>query len=272
MGSQFETVVAAVPENPDADWGVVTEAADRVRILIPWSGGLDSTTLVVMAVQAGFHVSTFAVTAGQPWDSGEARARHFIAEALPEFDQLGNQITMHLDKAAVVYDHIQVGRNAQIIHQLALLADKPEHDNLYEIWLGWLDGETTIASGDKSHFVLSHMQLTHPTIRLALPLRFMTKADLVRWWAKQNRVDDAAHLYSCFVGGTVPCGHCQACFRFFAGFAAAGYHEAIPWLGRIDFDAHLEKYEDKEYRSVGRERDMGRAIWVYRQLKGQISV
>ena len=247
----FDILVAAVPENPDADWQAVARAETELKIVVPWSGGLDSTTLAVMAVQAGFQTTLVSVTAGQPWDSGERRARHFIEQQIPELRE-ATKVEMRLEPSTSVYDHIQLGRNVNIIRRVAELAQHTEGHT--EIWLGWLDGETTIAAGDKSHLVLDRLQAEiGRDIRLALPIRFMTKTDLVSWWADQGRLLQASNLYSCFTGGTVPCGHCQACFRFFVGFAASGNGMAIPWLYKAAFpDELLDKYRDKKYTSPRR--------------------
>lgn len=251
-----------VPENPDYDPLVVADAARQHRIIVPWSGGLDSTTLAVQAVQTGAPVLLVSFTSGQPWDSGEARARTFIKERTPELAPL-QHVHVHLDPAPAVFHHVQVGRNQKMIEWCA---EYTEGMRGYEVWLGWLDGETLPAGGDKSHHLLAYLQEAHPRLNLQLPYRLLTKPDLVRWWLDEKRIEQAAHLYSCFTGGTVPCGRCQACFRFWAAFAALGVHDVIPWRGRVMFDAQVAKYERKAYVSSRRRRQDHEAIRVYRDL------
>ncbi len=233
-----------------------------MRIIVPWSGGLDSTTLAVMAVQAGFNVILISASMGQPWDSSERRARHFIEKAIPELQPL-QKVEVGLDKPEAVYGHIQLGRNVAIGRYAASYADSL--GGVAEVWLAWLDGETNIAAGDKSHVVLDLMQVDYRS-RFALPLRFMTKVDLVDWWLSHGRVDDAAITYSCFTGGTQPCGRCQACFRFYVPFAVTGYTDRIPWLHKADFpEAIIDKYRGKEYTSARRAQQTLQAIALWGQ-------
>ena len=260
LENDFDALVAAVPENPEADWQAVKEAEEVMHVIVPWSGGLDSTTLAVMAVQAGFNVTLISATMGQPWDSSERRARHFIKKAIPELEPLVN-VEATLNPPEAVYGHIHLGRNVTIGRYAATLGDRL--GGVAEVWLAWLDGETNIAAGDKSHVVLDLMQAKHET-RFALPLRFMTKVDLVDWWLFHGRVDEAANLYSCFTGGTQPCGRCQACFRFYVPFAVTGYIDRIPWLHKADFpEAIIDKYREKTFTSARRAQQTLQAIAIW---------
>ncbi len=241
MSALLEALAANVPESPLYDPDRFAAIAANYRIIVPWSGGLDSTTAVDLAFEEtqGENIVLFSTTSGQPWDAGERRARHFIKRDVFPMLQSLEHVEAVLPSATTTYGHVQVGRNIQIINAAANKLGPPLWG---EVWLGWLHGETHIADSDKSLAVVD--RLTRQTARIHLPLRHHTKADLVAHWIERGLVERAAQLYSCFVGGPTPCGRCQACFRFYVGFAWHDAEHHLSWLPKADFSKHITKYRD----------------------------
>jgi 7-cyano-7-deazaguanine synthase in queuosine biosynthesis len=254
-----------VPENPDhaAYQSDTNELIQTGVVVVPWSGGLDSTTAAMWAIETGMKVVLLSCTSGQPWDAGERRARHFIRQEIIELRGL-SQVERRLKEAPATYGHIQAGRNFDI----GIAAwDVANAEGMWgEIWMAWVDGEIPIATGDKSRAALTHLQseLGGP-FRFVVPTARFTKGALVRWWMDHGLLYKAAKLYSCFVGGPQPCGTCQACFRFWMAFAANRAEGALAWGGWIDFDEHLEKYENKQHSSFARSREEADAIQRYKE-------
>lgn len=251
------SLIEQVPENPAYDEELVRAVGRQGGAVVPWSGGLDSTTAAVMAVEAGLRVVLLSVDAGQPWDNAEARARQFVANAIPELRHLSHH-HRRLQVADKVFAHVHVGRNADIVEEAGTVG-LIEGMRWAEIWLGWLAGEMPLAGGDKSHAAAIWMQYTLPArYRLHLPLAGMTKADVVGWWVERGRADDALATFSCFAPrGAMPCMTCQACFRTFVAFANHGLHTRLKGWGLHNFAASVEKYERgiAEGRYTGRRAD-----------------
>lgn len=252
-----------VPESPDYDEDAVAATGGNFMVVVPWSGGLDSTTAAAMAVEAGLPVTLLAATGGQPWDNAEARARTFVSKAIPGLAEI-DRIDVNLPPSPAVYEHIHVGRNVQIAEAAAAVF----RDGVTwgEVWLGWLGGEIPLSGGDKSRATLINLDvLAPPYVRFVTPLATMTKADCVAWWKDRGHVGQAAATYSCFGPGPLQCGQCRACFRTFVAFAANGDEGMLRWLHRAlldpaGFDGWCAHYETKEEGShyTGRRLDQTR--------------
>lgn len=272
---RLNELLVEVPENPLYNVKAVEAAAQRGCVVVPWSGGLDSTTAVLMALETGANVRLLSVSAGQPWDVPEARARYFVKDALPQLKALPHHAVM-LPDAPLIFDHIHVGRNVAIVRAARDLLLSLKREPLWaEIWLGWLHGEVPLAGGDKSHTAAALMQTMMPAGWLVhYPTATYTKADLVGWWIHRGMIEQAATTYSCFEPGPLPCGRCQACFRTFVAFAWWGEHERLMAWGKADFSEPIRKYR-KAMTSGGRyltrrvEQTMS-AIGLYEQERGRV--
>jgi 7-cyano-7-deazaguanine synthase in queuosine biosynthesis len=214
----FRRAMADCAENPD--WSG-SDHDDALRVVVPLSGGLDSTTLWAMATEAGYPAKAVYVDTGAPYAAVEiARARGITGGDLHILT--GPDITYQ--HAA----HIQMGRNIILLWALA------EHARSRvwwgEIWFGNHAEETKNVGGDKSFRFLATAQhlLTAAghDLRLASPLAGLTKPDLVRWWDARGRLDEALAAYTCFTGAPEHCGRCWACMQRLLAFTVAGHREA----------------------------------------------
>lgn len=221
----------AVPENPEA----ADVTAPGYVVLIPMTGGMDSTTLWGMAVETGVPYELVYVDVGQEYADAELGAIADVTDGEPV-----TVIRGHVPERR--WRHIIPGRNATI---LTLLAHHMG-DRWGEVWFGNLAGESPVVGGDKSARFLTTMQhlmtLGGHDIRLASPVGTWTKADEVRWWAARGRLDTLRRTKTCFAAHARQCGRCQACFRKWVGFAAAGYDPAGMYPDGVDFAEHVAKY------------------------------
>lgn len=213
----------AVPENPSPDPAAAAEAEARersFRVAVPVTGGMDSTTLWAMAMEAGLPAEPVYVLLGQEYADAEL-------EAATEL--IGQRPTV-LHAASLIgrrWQHVIPRRN---LHALMAVADWMADRGWWgEVWFGNLAGETPTARGDKSSAFLvglaEHMQLDGPAqdVIVMSPLRALDKTDLVRWWAARDQLDVLAATKSCFDPQLRACGRCQTCFRKMVAFQAAGY-------------------------------------------------
>lgn len=194
------------------------------RIAIPLSGGLDSSTCYEMALDAGLPVVPYYVDTGASYSKQERlflEQRNIIHEII------------HLPLSYQRDGVIDKGRNAVILFTIAM--DMARQGQWGEIWFGGHlgpAGEAPIRGGDKSHrFLLTFNQLLARKgydVGVCRPMATMTKADMVAWWMEYRTTEDALDTWSCFdprpsesMDGS-RCGHCNACFRWWAAFAAHG--------------------------------------------------
>ena len=230
--------------------------APGLRVVVPVTGGLDSSTLWAMAQEHGYPAEAVYLDCGSAYTN----------EEIKRADQLtGGQVTL-VPSPTVTYTqvaHVQPGRNAIIIRTLADWATSQGWWG--EIWFGNHGDETKNRGGDKSFRFLTSSQhlLTAAGLdfRLASPLAGLTKPDLVRWWASRNRLNEALNTYTCFTGAPHHCGRCWACMQRALAFTVAGYRDEVvaTFPDGIDFTVPAATYWNK--RDARRRADMrgGRA-------------
>lgn len=240
----------AVPENPAVmlpeDLGRMAEDRRTFRVIVPLSGGLDSSTLWLMAQEAGLPAQPVYVDAGQEYAVREYQSACEIAQAgIPRIP---------VPAEGKRFKHIIAGRNARIIHWVAAWASY--QDWWGQIWLGNLAGESPATGGDKSARFLGTMQaILHDQGRdfhLLSPLCALDKPDLIRWWHDHDRANLLPLVKPCFDADKRRCGRCQSCFRFFVAIVGSGMYDLRggnfapfmrEWFGEgWDFAASVEKY------------------------------
>lgn len=207
---------------------------DGKRIaIIPWSGGLDSTTSLIMAIEAGISIKTIFLNYGQPYIKKELLAtkklERLIRSKYPEADWNEHHVVdVHFlddvikSKFKGEWGHIFPMRNFLILEESAAIAPS---DRYSEIWFSSVQGEMPYSGGDKSVVFLTYMKeiLGKRSINLTTPLVGLTKADMVQWAITQPiRFPIIQDTISCFNGeGNAHCGECQACFNRAVAFYAA---------------------------------------------------
>ncbi len=225
-----------VPENPEASAMFHVEREDGYRVVVPVTGGLDSTTLWLLAREAGLPVEAVYVRVGAPYERKE----------LDALDRIGIEATV-IDGASgkLRFGHILVGRNANII--FAIAAMMRERGWWGQLWFGNLAGESPAVGGDKSARFLATTQhlltLRGYDVQLCSPLGALDKPDLVRLGQEHAWLDHLVLTVSCFDGErALSCGQCQACFRRVVAFEAAGI-DTYNWFAHEDWSTHVAKYE-----------------------------
>jgi 7-cyano-7-deazaguanine synthase in queuosine biosynthesis len=235
MGGAWALEQALIPERGEQP---PEGRLDSYAVALPVTGGMDSTTLWAMALEANVPAQPYYVDVGQDY----AKAELAVVREL-----IGREPTVITTKPITGRAaHIIPGRNATIIFSIAdALAT---YGWWGELWLGNLAGESPAVGGDKSARFLSTTQqlltLLGYDLNLQSPLGALDKPDLVRWWAARDRVEELARTKSCFHPTLRACGQCQTCFRKYVGFHAAGrYDYALEWDGPVDFAPYIAKYE-----------------------------
>lgn len=234
-GDAFEEITALDGVDPGAVWRLgrddtafrrqMLPHADRddprFRIIVPVSGGLDSSTCYRMARAAGLPAEAVMAATGVPYARHDREAALRLTEGRLHMLEVG-------DDWQSVGD-FQIGRNSIIVWRLLEWAHS--HGWWGEVWFGHLGGnylETPIVGGDKSFrwaATMQHLATAHGfDFRLSSPLIGMSKADCVSWWASRGMAASAlTDTRSCFADIPGQCGRCWACLYRYVAFAARGY-------------------------------------------------
>lgn len=262
----------------------VKEYKDRIEkvngeklVIIPWSGGLDSTTCLLMALESSCKVQTVFFDYGQSYANKERKAIERILSKLngTEFsDQLISHVDLDIswlaDDMADLFPgdwrHIFPMRNLII---LLLATEQSDHD-FKEVWFGAVQGEIPFSGGDKSEVFTKYMRKyllnEHNTV-LHTPLSNITKGDMVNWAAAyKSRLDIIKETVSCFDSrNDSHCSQCQACFNRAVGFYNADKLDASGLnMNNDSFKEHARSYIDKlkenDYYSFRRRDELNKFI------------
>jgi len=221
----------------------------RFRIIIPVSGGLDSSTCYRMARAAGLPVEAVMAATGVPYARRDREAALRLTEGRLHMLEVGDDWTAVGD--------FQIGRNSIIVWRLLEWAHA--HGWWGEVWFGHLGGnylETPIVGGDKSFRWASTMQHMATAngfdFRLSSPLIGMSKADCVSWWAARGWLEDALAARSCFADMPGHCGRCWACLYRYVAFAARGYRRQVEatYPDGIDFTEPAREFWNRLHWNV----------------------
>lgn len=236
------------------------------KVILPWSGGLDSTSSLLMALESGCYVTTVSFNYGQEYVEKEKQAintiKSLVLKNYPQAKELWKEqyfIDISWLDCTVkkimggTWDYIFPLRNYFILKEASKLSCKKTYD---ELWFSCIQGEIPYSGGDKSIVFLSELQkeMVKKNIILITPLIGLNKADIVRWAnQKKERWKVIKKTLSCFTGsGKGQCGKCQACFNRLVGFATAGkiknvgfepqYENLKPFVHKYEKVFNKEKY------------------------------
>jgi len=243
----------AVPENPRADHDLVAHYDARFRVVVPVTGGMDSSALWKMAEEAGVPAEPVYVDGGQEYAEAERRAVYNVLGVAP--------VVLTAQFSPDRWQHIIPRRNLTIAVEVADYMRR--RDWWGEIWFGNLAGETPAARGDKSSafFVglAEHMVKDGPAqdVQVVQPLRALDKTDLVRWWRSHGygATEYLLGTKSCFHPTLRACGECQTCFRKAVAFLAAGLPALLVLRSFANWqpDQHIAKYKPLMTDALARE-------------------
>lgn len=220
------------------------------HVFLPWSGGLDSTTSLLIALESSVKVTTVNFNYGQSYYEKEKVV----------IETLINKINEHYDTSLWVnhlsvdiswldsetkkhfggeWGHIFPVRNYILLSEVFSFAKKVTFS---EIWFSCVQGEIGYSGGDKSIVFLNETQkqFIKENVLLIMPLIGMGKSDIVRWAMQYgHRYDIIKRTISCFSGdGEKHCGKCMSCFNRAVGFNSAGK------LEDVGFKASKENLKD----------------------------
>lgn len=186
----------------------------RFKVFIPFTGGLDSSTLVWMAYESGYDFTAFYLDMGQDTARKEWETVQRIASEF-SFSERLRFLTVP-DIKFLEYSHILFNRNTIIILELA--QEMKRNNQWGEIWFGVTAGESPVLGGDKSREWLYHinklLQLLQLPAHVVCPVSAMDKSDEILWLL--NHTPELLYLTdSCFDPNVNNCGVCRACFRKF---------------------------------------------------------
>lgn len=186
--------------------------AEAFRVVVPVSGGLDSTVCWLMALEAGLPVQPVFVDTGATYINDEWRAVQQIA------DRLGQPVRrVNVPYGGDTWLHNHRARNAVIVLTLAQLMRTGGWWG--EVWFGNLGevNETPIYGGDKSHRwfldVNQLLTLDGHDVRVVSPLGALSKTDAARWAAERGHAEVLLMTRSCYEAGDRACLSCLCCFR-----------------------------------------------------------
>ena len=246
-------------------------------VFLPWSGGLDSTTSLLMAIESGLTITTVFMNYGQPYIEKELLATKTLQKLIKKHypdNKWENHITLNaqwIDEALKKeftgeWGHIFPMRNFIILEETALLAKEVPFS---EIWFSCVQGEIPFSGGDKSIVFITHMKskLGAMNINLTTPLIGLNKGDMVAWAAQDpKRFEITSQTISCFNGeGKNHCGKCQACFNRAVGFFSVGkLDESGIDMSTAEFKEYAKNYvlklQKEEYYSPTRKEQLQKFI------------
>lgn len=266
LSSAFARNLREVPEA-----GFAKKTDESFMIGLPITGGLDSITLWNMLEEAGQPYRMFFFDFGHVYADGELQAIREITGREPEI----YTHTMPFEK----HDYILSGRNAAIL--LWMAQELTRNQGWGEIWFGNVAGESPKYGGDKSkrffNDIAALFALKGLDVRLTQPLVGLDKTDIVRYWQHRD-INVLKATKSCFAPGRGACGECQACFRKWAAFVAAGVDvsDIFP-PEKLKFDKFTLKYQmqfnsaittkDFDHYALNRIHHDLEALEAYRKIK-----
>lgn len=223
----FRLGMYAAWENPDAAFQAGDD--ENFLVVVPFSGGLDSTTALVMALEAGLPVVPVYVDTGAGYAAAEIEACRQLVKRL-DYPLMEPLQVVTVDVNYRKHMHHDTGRNAIII---ARLLDWFPVGTWGEIWFSstatW--GECPHVGGDKSWRWIADMQALIYALgcdaRINTPVGGLTKADEVEYLVQHVGLQFALDARSCYANDEGHCGRCLACFKRAIAFGIAGYGSEV---------------------------------------------
>jgi 7-cyano-7-deazaguanine synthase in queuosine biosynthesis len=219
-------------------------SASNFRVYIPFSGGLDSTTLVCMAAESGYDFQAYYVDMGQDVAKKEWATVQNIASEYHFSDRL--QLKTVRECKFLQSKHILFNRNTVIVLELAREMLRNGHTG--EIWFGVTSGESPVLGGDKSREWLSAinrlLHLLQLPAQVTCPVVNLDKSDEIVWLF--NHCPGIFELTdSCFDPEKQNCGKCRSCFRKFLALAKATTY--LNEYDEVDSSQLVATFNSKSY-------------------------
>lgn len=244
---QLTNVVESTRFDPLAD----VDIRRGFRVVVPASGGLDSSTCLVMAVRAGLPVVPVYIDSGVDYCAQEINHASQVCAALG----LDLRVEVIRDVPYGDIGYIQPARNLLFLVHLAEWVR--ESGWWGEVWFGDEsgEGERDIVGGDKSHRYYSLTQhllsVQGYDLRIVNPLVGMTKVDEVWFLDQWSQV--LPLVRSCHRPGPGHCGECWACLRLYVALKASGMEGEVEsrWPNGHRLRPYAREWERRRLASDG---------------------
>ncbi|MND88191.1 7-cyano-7-deazaguanine synthase [compost metagenome] len=233
--------------------------ADSKRILIPWSGGADSTLLVAEAMRRQERIWYCSFEAGQPHTQIEAEelARVRLEDKLKR--RFAESPELHRHRSKLVLD--TSGTNmpmkqlpAWIMHLITMVADNGGNYYFDEIHLGYLlNDDAAYTAGPLQqawHYLcLAIYGLDREPPKLKFPLLRLRKGQVLQELTSLGVLDlvSVCELPQLYDEGWRQCGECPSCRKHNNAITELDALNNIRWCGHllVNYD-HRTKNEVQE--------------------------
>lgn len=232
----------------------------KKKILIPWSGGADSTALISMAIDFGHTAVCASFTCGQPHTQikAEEEARQRLFPLLEELKRDGAMLYY-----AYSYLEVDTCRTKSPAKQLpawffhlACMMEVDDDKRIYdEIHLGYVlndDAAYTVThlSMAWNHLCRAMYGIDIDPPKLKFPLLQYRKGTVLQYLQKKGLLE---HVHFCelpqlYDDGWRPCDQCPSCDRHNGAIANLQMHNKARYLGDllVDYDHTSEALARKE--------------------------
>lgn len=216
----------------------------KKKAIVLFSGGLDSTTCLFWAISKGYECEALTVSYGQRHDreviSAEFIAKklgiklHHITLNLPWLGETCSLVDKQKELPDVPLQEIPnsgipstyvPGRNLMFLSVAASLLDSVGADAIVAgpnavDFSGYPDCTPAFFKAAADAINRGTKMGVTEGVEVLAPLMRLSKTEIVRLGVELNVPFDLT--WSCYAGGTKPCGHCDSCKLRAKGFAEAG--------------------------------------------------
>lgn len=198
---------------------------EKKCVLIPWTGGLDSTALMVMGMKAGHRIYYVHLDGGQPETQQKAEKEACRNISNKFYELFKDQVKPHMVRTRLTIDPRHTGMPttqmpAWFMHLLTLLA--PRHlDRPYdEIQMGYVLGDDAAYACTHLAIAFEHMAkaiygLDYQPPKLTFPLMGYRKGTLIEY-LREHKLENMisyCELPQLYDDGWRPCTVCVSCRR-----------------------------------------------------------
>ncbi len=236
-----------------------------MRAVVLLSGGLDSTTVLAMAIDMGYEVHALSFDYGQrhsrELESAKKVAEHYgVVHKIIKIDlrQIGGSaLTDDIDVPERKIDDIESeipityvpARNTILLSYALGYAEVIDADAIFYganaiDYSGYPDCRPEYVDAFERMANLGTKRgVEGNKIRIVAPIIHMTKAEIIK---KGMELGVPYELtWSCYRGGAKACGRCDSCLLRLKGFMEAGYEDPIEYEHYPDFYARYIRERHK---------------------------
>ncbi len=230
-----------------------------MKAVVLLSGGLDSSTVVAIAIESGYEVYALSFDYGQrhhrELESAKKIAEYYgikFKTVKIDLRQIGGSaLTSDMDvpdrNIDEIKDEIPVtyvpARNTILLSYALAYAEVIDADTIFYganaiDYSGYPDCRPEyVEAFEKMANLGTKKGIENRNLKILAPLMHMSKADIIRKGMELNVPYELT--WSCYRGGKTACGHCDSCVLRLKGFMEAGYKDPIEYA---DYPEFYRKY------------------------------